>query len=78
MVQDPAVAAPDMPIPPSVQALISEFVSLFEPVSSLPPCRPSGHSIPLILGAQPVFVRPYRYAPLPKSKIEKQVMDMLQ
>jgi len=78
MVQDPTVAAPEMPIPPTVQALIAEFASLFEPVSGLPPRRPCDHSIPLILGAPPVFVRPYRYAPLLKSKNGKQVMDMLQ
>ena len=77
MVQDPTVAAPEMPIPPTVQALIAEFASLFNPVSGLPPRCPCDHSIPLILGAPPVFVRPYRYAPLLKSEIEKQVLDML-
>jgi hypothetical protein len=31
----------------------------------------------LIQDAQPVFVRPYIYAPLLKTEIEKQVNDML-
>lgn len=29
-------------------------------------------------GAQPVFVHPYRYAPLLKTEIERQVTEMLQ
>lgn len=71
-------AAPQVHLPPAVQALISEFASLFEPPSGLPPSRDCDHSIPLIPGAQPVFVRPYRYAPLLKTEIERQVTDMLQ
>lgn len=43
----------------------------------LPPSRPSDHHIPLISGAQPVNVRPYRYNPLQKTEIEKQIRDML-
>jgi hypothetical protein len=43
----------------------------------LPPARPCDHSIPLVPGAQPVQVRPYRYPPLLKDEIERQVTDML-
>ena len=68
----------ELTVPSAVQALLSEFASLFEPVSGLPPRRPCDHSIPLIPGAQPVFVRPYRYASLLKSEIEQQVSEMLQ
>jgi hypothetical protein len=63
---------------PAIQGLLSEFDQLFQPTSGLPPRRAYDHSIPLIPGAQPVFVRPYRYAPLLKIEIEKQVADMLQ
>jgi hypothetical protein len=50
---------------------------LFEPPSSLPPSRSCNHTIPLLPGAQPVFVRPYRYPPALKDEIKKQVKDML-
>jgi len=63
---------------PIVSALLDEYAHLFEPVSGLPPSRHCDHSIPLISGAQLVFVRPYRYAPILKTKIERQVNDMLQ
>jgi hypothetical protein len=33
--------------------------------------------IPLVPGAKPVYVRPYRYSPALKDEIEKQVADML-
>lgn len=36
------------------------------------------NSIPLIDGAQPVEIRPYRHSPQVKDKIEKQVEEMLQ
>lgn len=63
---------------PDIATLLSEFDQLFLPASGLPPSRDCDHSIPLILGAQPVFVSPYRYAPLLKNEIECQVIDMLQ
>jgi hypothetical protein len=49
----------------------------FSTSTGLPPSRACDHTIPLIQGAQPIFVRPYRYAPLLKTEIEKQVNDML-
>jgi hypothetical protein len=63
---------------PAVQALVTEYKHLFEYVSGLPPSRHCDHSIPLMPEAQPVFARPYRYAPLLKTEIERQVTDMLQ
>ena len=63
---------------PAVSALLDEYAHLFESVSGLPPSRHCDHSIPLMSGAQPVFVRPYRYAPLLKTEIERQVNEMLQ
>jgi hypothetical protein len=44
---------------------------------SFPPPRQYCHSIPLIFGSRHVRVRPYRYAPMLKIEIEKQVQDML-
>ncbi|WVZ82304.1 hypothetical protein U9M48_029580 [Paspalum notatum var. saurae] len=68
---------PTESIPPEVQRLLSEFVALFAEPTRLPPPRHCDHEIPLFAGAQPVNVRPYRYAPALKSEIEKQVSDML-
>ena len=47
--------------PPEVQQLIDQFSSLFQPPSGLPPKRSSVHTIPLVPGAQPFRMSPYRY-----------------
>jgi hypothetical protein len=64
-------------VPESVQGLLTDFTDLFSPPTSLPPSRACNHTIPLIPGAQPVFIRPYRYPPRLKDEIERQVQDML-
>ena len=64
-------------VPSSIQAIIQQYSHLFHEPSQLPPFRDFDHSIPLISGAQPVNVRPYKYAPHQKTKIEKQGEDML-
>jgi len=64
-------------IPPSIQNIIQQYSELFHEPSSLPPPREFDHSIPLLPGAQPVNVRPYKYAPHQKTEIEKQVDEML-
>jgi hypothetical protein len=58
-----AVSSSDavVPLPPEIQDLLHEFEGVFKPPTSLPPSRACNHEIPLILGAQPVFIRPYRY-----------------
>lgn len=50
---------------------------MFDEPSGLPPAREFDHAIPLIPGAQPVNLRPYRYNPAQKDEIEKQVAEML-
>jgi hypothetical protein len=62
---------------PEVQRVVDSFSALFEPPSTLPPSRNLNHTIPLILGAQPVFIQPYQYPPSMKDEIECQVKDML-
>jgi len=62
---------------PSISALLTEFSSVFAPVNGLPPARDCDHSIPLVAGAKPVYIRPYRYPPALKDEIEKQIQDML-
>jgi hypothetical protein len=78
LISDTAQSSISSTVCPAIQGPLSEFDQLFQPASGLPPRRACGHSIPLIPGAQPVFVRPYRYAPLLKTEIEKQVAEMLQ
>lgn len=63
--------------PPEIQQLITEFSSLFLPPSGLPPKRASVHTIPLIAGAQPFRLRPYRYNVTQKDEIERQVHQLL-
>ena len=63
--------------PPPVTALLEQFNHLFAEPSGLPPTRPADHRIPLIPGAQPVKVRPYRYSPVQKTEIESQLKKML-
>lgn len=60
-------------VPQAVQPLLQEFQDLFQPPTSLPQSRACDHEIPLILGAQPVFIWPYRYPPKLKDEIDRQV-----
>ena len=63
---------------PEVAILLDKFPGVVSAPTALPPSRPCDHSIPLIAGARPVSVRPYRYSPSLKDEIEKQVNSMLQ
>ena len=47
--------------PTAITQLLQEFQSVFEPLQGYPPERAFAHDIPLIPGAAPVNVRPYRY-----------------
>jgi len=60
-----------------IQALVDSFPDLFTPPVDLPPSRACNHSIPLLPGASPVYIRPYRYPPSLKDEIERQVNEML-
>ena len=65
-------------LPPEVSQLLDEYQSVFAPPTGYPPARHFDHPIPLIPGATPVQVRPYRYPPSVKDEIERQVAEMLQ
>jgi hypothetical protein len=73
--QDPT--AVQVSVPTAIQHVLDEFSDLFQAPSSLPPSRACDHEIPLVRGAQPVFIRPYRYPPKLKDEIERQVQEML-
>ncbi|KAK1679066.1 hypothetical protein QYE76_039914 [Lolium multiflorum] len=64
-------------IPSEVQRLLDRFVDVFAAPSGLPPRRRYDHSIPLIPGARPVSMRPYRIAPDLKTELERQVQELL-
>lgn len=66
-----------VPVSPDMQSLLSEFQDVFEEPKELPPQRALDHAISLTEGAQPVNSRPYRYSPLQKDEIERQVQEML-
>jgi hypothetical protein len=51
---------------------------VFDSKVTFPPPRSYEHTIPLIAGATPFFIRPYRYAPVLKNEIETQVQEMLE
>jgi hypothetical protein len=65
-------------VPPEIQHLLIVYADIFATKVQCPPPRSCNHSIPLIPGARPISVRPYRYAPALKDEIESQVKEMLQ
>lgn len=70
-------ATASTPVRAIVQQVIDTFLDVFGEPTGLPPRRPCDHRIPLIPGAQPMNVRPYRHKPEHKDEIEKRVMEML-
>lgn len=68
----------ETPIPSAITEVLAQFSTLFQEASGLPPSRPFDHTIPLIPGAQPVNLRPYRYTPAQKDEIDHQIKEMLQ
>lgn len=76
IVQTDSISHPP-PLSPVVSALLTEFQSVFAPPSGYPPARFCDHTIPLVVGAGPIQVRPYQYPPAVKDEIERQVVEML-
>jgi hypothetical protein len=64
-------------ITPEIDKLIQEYADVFSKPTSLPPPRVYDHTIPLLPNTAPVNARPYRYSPLHKNEIEKQVKELL-
>jgi hypothetical protein len=65
-------------LPDDITVVLFQYPTVFEEPKGMPPVREGDHKIPLIPGARPVQMRPYRYAPALKNEIENQVTDMLQ
>lgn len=64
-------------IPTKLQPLLEQFDAIFDTPDQLPPSREIEHHIILREGADPVNVRPYRYAHFQKEEIERQVQAMM-
>lgn len=64
-------------LPAEIEQVLSEFEPVFTEPEGLPPTRQFDHAIPLVPGAKPVNLRPYRYSPAQKDAIEKKVAKML-
>jgi hypothetical protein len=72
-----SLSAETEPVNPSVQVFLSEFRDVFAEPTGLPPHRQYDHAITLEEGASPPNIKPYRYSPLQKDEIERQVSEML-
>jgi hypothetical protein len=64
-------------LPIVVQEALKEFQDVFEDPKGLPPEREYDHSIPLLPNSIPFNAKPYRYSPLHKDEIERQVKELL-
>lgn len=71
----PPSTQPD--VPPAVQSLLDKYADVFAHPTVLPPSRLQDHHIPLMPNSAPVNSRPYRYSPLQKDEIERQVTELL-
>ena len=60
-----------------LQVLLQQYQRLMQDPRGLPPNRENDHAIILKTGAEPVSMRPYKYAYHHKDEIEKQVKEML-
>ncbi|GKD67078.1 reverse transcriptase [Tanacetum coccineum] len=69
---------PATPIHPELQQVIAAYEDVFAIPTELPPRRYHDHKIPLVEGAQPVNVRPYKHPPSQKNAIEGMVAELLE
>lgn len=60
-----------------LQAILQQYIDLFEEPKQLPPSRLHEHKITLKEGTSPINIRPYRYPNGKKNEIEKMVNEML-
>lgn len=65
-------------LPLEIQTLITKFIALFQPPTSLPPSWQTNHHIHILPQSNPVNVRPYCYPHFQKQEIEAQVDAMLE
>lgn len=63
--------------PPVISSLLQQFNDVFAEPTTLPPFRECDHTIPLLPGAKPVNVRPYRLPHHKKNALEELVQQLL-
>ncbi|GJS19025.1 reverse transcriptase [Tanacetum coccineum] len=61
---------------PMLQQVIEAYKDVFDVPTELPPKRAHDHGIPLVEGALPVNIRPYRHPPTQKDAIEGMVAEL--
>jgi hypothetical protein len=66
-----------VPCPAVIQQVLADYEEVFAEPSELPPHREYDHAIPLLPGSAPVNAMPYRYSPLHKDELERQVKRLL-
>jgi hypothetical protein len=70
-------AATQTMVPHIIGMVLEANEDVFAEPKGLPPHRTANHKIPLLPGASPVNLRPYRYSPMQKNEIEKQIRELL-
>ncbi|KAJ9511158.1 hypothetical protein QJQ45_013227 [Haematococcus lacustris] len=60
-----------------LQALLNEYSDVFEPITSTPPERPVGHTIPLVPDSRPPVTPMYRLSRPEQEELKKQIKDYL-
>jgi hypothetical protein len=60
-----------------ITQVLQQFKEVFAAPTELPPHREYDHTISLLPGVVPVNSRPYRYSPMHKDEIERQVRALL-
>jgi hypothetical protein len=76
---DPATDEQNLPPVPALLAdIVKQFQDIFSAPQGLPPHRAADHCIPLIPGATPPNIRPYRMSHNQKNIIEAIIKEMLQ
>lgn len=61
----------------SIEKVLANFEDVFEEPKMLPPTRDCDHTIPLVPGAKPVNVRPYRLPHNQKNAMEELVKQLI-
>jgi hypothetical protein len=77
VIVEPVPDIQDEAVPSELQVVLEQYKDVFADPRTLPPERLLDHSIPLLSNVVPVNCKPYRYSPLHKNEIEKQVKQLL-
>ena len=64
-------------VPHYLTELLQQFQDIFQSPKGLPPRRDCDHQIPLIPGAKPPNIRPYRMSHDQKNSVEQIIQEML-